>query len=176
MLHVPAVARECPLGGVPASGMYWMRASIACSHNQRLVLVTSELLIAYSAASVLKGSTASLALLMACVVRSIMPSPAVAQSTEPATSAATAVAPDVPESKEQRDARMKWWREARFGMFIHWGVYSVPAGVYQGKNVPSIGEWIMNTAQIPVAEYRKYVDQFNPTQFSADDIVKIAKD
>ena len=38
-----------------------------------------------------------------------------------------------PEEKAQRDARMKWWREARFGMFIHWGVYSVPAGTYHGK-------------------------------------------
>jgi len=48
------------------------------------------------------------------------------------------------ETKAQRDARMAWWREAKFGMFIHWGVYSVPAGFYQGKPVPGIGEWIMN--------------------------------
>jgi hypothetical protein len=40
---------------------------------------------------------------------------------------------------------MKWWREARFGLFIHWGVYSVPAGTYQGKAVESIGEWIQVT-------------------------------
>src|SRR4051812_12165868 len=51
------------------------------------------------------------------------------------------------------DARMKWWREARFGMFIHWGVYSVPAGTWQGKQVPGIGEWIMNRGRIPVADY-----------------------
>ena len=44
------------------------------------------------------------------------------------------------ETKEQRDARMAWWREAKFGMFIHWGVYSVPAGFYQGKPVSGIGE------------------------------------
>ena len=37
------------------------------------------------------------------------------------------------ETPAQRDARMHWWRDARFGMFIHWGVYSVPAGAYQGK-------------------------------------------
>ena len=80
------------------------------------------------------------------------------------------------ETREQRDVRMKWWREARFGMFIHWGVYSVPAGVYQGRNISGIGEWIMNNASIPVAEYRKYVEQFNPTQFNADDFVKLAKD
>jgi alpha-L-fucosidase len=47
------------------------------------------------------------------------------------------------ETKEQRDTRMQWFREARFGMFIHWGVYSVPAGIYHGKKIDGIGEWIM---------------------------------
>ncbi len=51
------------------------------------------------------------------------------------------------------DARMKWWREARFGMFIHWGVYSVPAGVYKGDQSKHIGEWLMRDYNIPVAEY-----------------------
>jgi len=81
-----------------------------------------------------------------------------------------------PETKAQRDARMKWWREARFGMFIHWGIYSVPAGVYKGQNIGGLGEWIQNTAKIPSAEYKKYADQFNPTKFNADEFVKIAKD
>ena len=58
----------------------------------------------------------------------------------------------VEETKAQRDARMSWWRDARFGMFIHWGVYSVPAGTYDGKQIPGIGEWIMNRGKIPVAE------------------------
>jgi hypothetical protein len=40
------------------------------------------------------------------------------------------------ETKKERDARMGWWRDARFGMFIHWGVYSNPAGFYEGKSVP----------------------------------------
>ena len=57
------------------------------------------------------------------------------------------------ETKTERDARMKWWREAKFGMFIHWGVYSVPAGTYHGKQIGGIGEWIMSTGKIPVAEY-----------------------
>ena len=57
--------------------------------------------------------------------------------------------PYADETKAERDARMKWWREARFGMFIHWGVYSVPAGTYDGKRIPGIGEWIMNTSQNP---------------------------
>src|SRR5690348_6738450 len=53
------------------------------------------------------------------------------------------------ETKDHRDARMKWWREARFGMFIHWGIYSVPAGTYHDKQIPGIGEWIMHEARIP---------------------------
>jgi alpha-L-fucosidase len=80
------------------------------------------------------------------------------------------------ETKEQRDARMKWWREAKFGMFIHWGIYSVPAGVYNGQNIGGLGEWIQNRARIPSAEYLKYADQFNPTKFNADEFVKLAKD
>ena len=52
--------------------------------------------------------------------------------------------------------RMEWWREARFGMFIHWGVYSVPAGTYNGQKINRIGEWIMNRGKIPVAEYQQF--------------------
>jgi len=79
------------------------------------------------------------------------------------------------ETKEQRDARMAWWRTARFGMFIHWGLYAVPAGTWNGKPVGSAGEWIMNTAKIPVADYTRLTSQFNPTQFNADTIVATAK-
>ena len=44
------------------------------------------------------------------------------------------------ETQQERDARMHWWREARFGMFIHWGLYAVPAGEYKGQRVKGIGE------------------------------------
>ncbi len=80
------------------------------------------------------------------------------------------------ETKEQRDARMAWWREAKFGLFIHWGVYSVPAGFYQDKPVKGIGEWIMNRGKIPMAEYQQFAKQFNPAKYNADDWVKAAKD
>jgi alpha-L-fucosidase len=80
------------------------------------------------------------------------------------------------ESKEANEARMKWWHDARFGMFIHWGVYSVPAGEYQGKTVPGLGEWIMNDAKIPLTEYEKFAKQFNPVKFDAAEWVKTAKD
>jgi len=80
------------------------------------------------------------------------------------------------ETPEQRDARMKWWREARFGMFVHWGVYSVPGGIYQGKEIGGIGEWIMNSAKIPVAEYKAYAKQFNPVRYDPDAWVRLAKE
>jgi alpha-L-fucosidase len=80
------------------------------------------------------------------------------------------------ETPAQRDARMEWWREARFGMFIHWGVYSVPAGVYNGRQIPNAGEWIMNQAQIPCATYKEYARQFNPVKYDPEEWVKLAKE
>ena len=89
---------------------------------------------------------------------------------------------DDPEATWQRecgathDQRMQWWREARFGMFIHWGVYSVPAGVWKGDQSKHIGEWLMLDYKIPVAEYAELAKQFDPVKFDADRIVKIARD
>ncbi len=79
------------------------------------------------------------------------------------------------ESTAQKDARMAWWREARFGMFIHWGLYSIPAGAWNGKQYSFIGEWIMNSASIPVADYRGLASKFDPTAYNAHDIVALAK-
>jgi len=74
------------------------------------------------------------------------------------------------------DERMKWWREARFGMFIHWGVYSVPAGAWNGTNVSRGGaEWIMNRGRISMADYQKLPAQFDPEKFKAEEWVAIAK-
>jgi alpha-L-fucosidase len=75
-----------------------------------------------------------------------------------------------------KDERMEWWREARFGMFIHWGVYAVPAGTYNGQRINRIGEWIMNRGKIPVAVYQMYARQFNPVNYDADAWVKLAKE
>ena len=80
------------------------------------------------------------------------------------------------ETPEQRARRMAWFNEARFGMFIHWGVYSVPAGEWKGKPVPSAGEWIMQNGKIPVSEYEPLAQQFNPVKFDAREWVRIAKD
>jgi alpha-L-fucosidase len=84
--------------------------------------------------------------------------------------------PYAEETPAQRDARMKWWREARFGMFIHWGVYSVPAGTYDGKQVSGIGEWIMHNGRIPVDRYRQYAKEFNPVKYNAEEWVRLAKE
>lgn len=98
-----------------------------------------------------------------------------------ATAPARAAAPDsadpyAKETKAERASRMKWWREARFGMFIHWGVYSVPAGTYHDKRIGGIGEWIMNTGKIPTNEYQAYAKQFNPVKYDADKWVRTAKE
>lgn len=81
------------------------------------------------------------------------------------------------QAQPERDARMKWWREARFGMFIHWGPYSVLGGVYNGHQQRRGGaEWIMNRCKIPVAEYQKYAATFNPVKFDPEAIVLLAKE
>ena len=80
------------------------------------------------------------------------------------------------ESAEQKDARMRWWREARFGMFIHWGLYSLPAGEWKGQRMPEIGEWIMSKYRIPITEYSQLTQRFNPIKFDANAVVSLAKD
>ncbi len=92
------------------------------------------------------------------------------------TAAAKMVAapPAVPaETPKQHDARMEWFREAKFGMFIHWGVYSVPAGEWDGKT--SYAEWIMESAHIPVSRYEQFAKEFNPVKFDAHAWVQTAK-
>jgi alpha-L-fucosidase len=75
-----------------------------------------------------------------------------------------------------QDERMAWWREAKFGMFIHWGVYSIPAGIWKGREYENVGEWIMASADIPREEYEKLAAQFNPTKYDPAEWVRIAKD
>lgn len=73
------------------------------------------------------------------------------------------------------DSRMNWWRDARFGMFIHWGLYAVPGGTWNGKQIGGAGEWILNSAQIKVADYEPLLKQFNPVKYDARAWVRIAK-
>jgi alpha-L-fucosidase len=69
---------------------------------------------------------------------------------------------------------MAWFEDARFGLFIHWGVYSVPAGEWNGKT--NYGEWFMEETKMPVSQYEKFADQFNPVKFDARAWVRMAKD
>jgi alpha-L-fucosidase len=80
-----------------------------------------------------------------------------------------------PDHAEPRgDPRLDWWRDARFGLFIHWGLYAVPAG--QWKDETNHGEWIMTTAKIPVEQYETFRERFDPVKFDADAWVRTAKD
>jgi len=80
------------------------------------------------------------------------------------------------ESKADHDARMRWWRHARFGMFIHWGLYAVPAGTWHGHKTPGTGEWIMDQANIPIDQYERLAATFSPVRYDPDAWVRIAKD
>jgi alpha-L-fucosidase len=72
------------------------------------------------------------------------------------------------------EPKMQWWKDAKFGMFIHWGIYAQAAGKWDGKT--NHGEWIMKTASISRATYVDLAKQFNPTKFNAEDWVKLARD
>jgi alpha-L-fucosidase len=82
--------------------------------------------------------------------------------------------PPVTETPQQHDARMAWWREAKFGMFIHWGIYSVPAGEWNGKT--DYAEWFLEETHMPVSQYAQFAQQFDPEKFAAKAWVKTAKD
>ena len=91
----------------------------------------------------------------------------------------TASAPPA-ETKEQHDTRMQWWRDAKFGMFIHWGLYAQAAGYWHGQPPPKDedqrGEWIMQAVRPPVAEYAEMAETFNPVKFDADQWIAMAKE
>jgi len=75
-----------------------------------------------------------------------------------------------------RDPKLKWFDEAKYGLFINWGLYSIPAGEWKGKKYPNIGEWIMHDAKIPVKEYEQLAPQFNPEKFNAEEWASLAED
>lgn len=97
------------------------------------------------------------------------------QSARDAQNAKTAQTDNVPATAAANSGKMDWWRKARFGMFIHWGVYSVPAGIYHGKPTPGLGEWIMQDDHIPRAEYATFAKEFNPTAYDPEAWVLLAK-
>ena len=78
-------------------------------------------------------------------------------------------------AEARNDPRLQWFREAKFGLFIHWGLYALPAGTWKGQPIAGIGEWIMKRARIPVAEYEQLAKRFNPIKFNAAEWVALAK-
>lgn len=74
-----------------------------------------------------------------------------------------------------KEQSLIYFKESKFGLFIHWGLYSIPAGVWDGEEVPGIGEWIMNRKKIPFSEYEKLAAEFNPTSFDATMYAQLAK-
>src|SRR4051812_30968116 len=91
---------------------------------------------------------------------------AVSAQTDPASS----------DSSEARDARLAWFKQAKYGLFIHWGLYAIPAGEWNGKRIPGLGEWIMNRGRIPVSDYEKLAKQWNPSKFDPEQWVQMAQD
>lgn len=97
----------------------------------------------------------------------------------PETPADNPVLKERGETAEQHDARLQWFRDARFGMFIHWGLYAQAGGEWDGKPARATNgcqEWIMCTLQIPRADYSAMAAQFNPVNYDADAWVRLAKD
>ncbi len=83
----------------------------------------------------------------------------------------------IPEMNQNREQYLDWFREAKFGMFIHWGPYSCFNGEWNGRQVP-VGrgaEWIMKILEIPVEEYRELAHRMNPVRFNAREYVQLAK-
>jgi len=79
------------------------------------------------------------------------------------------------ETPEQFGARTTWWRQARFGMFIHWGVYSVPGDCTDLQGNRGGAEWYLSNKHVQVKDYEKFAERFNPVKFDAEQWVQIAK-
>jgi alpha-L-fucosidase len=91
-------------------------------------------------------------------------------------SAAPTAQPARAASDPARDKRLEWFREAKYGLFIHWGLYAIPAGEWKGQRSLGLGEWIMFRSRIPVRDYETLASRFNPVNFDADRWVALAKD
>jgi alpha-L-fucosidase len=106
--------------------------------------------------------------LIALIALTCLAITAFAQAPQPAATPAKA--------DPAKEARLAWFRDAKYGLFIHWGLYSIPAGEWKGKRSLGLGEWIMFRTPVPVKEYEGLTKQFNPVKFNADEWVTLAKD
>jgi alpha-L-fucosidase len=87
-----------------------------------------------------------------------------------------AIGQSAPAADVAKRQRLAWFHEAKYGLFIHWGLYAVPAGSWKSQRIPGLGEWIMNRGKIPVGEYAALARQFNPVKYNAEAWVQLAKD
>lgn len=108
-------------------------------------------------------------LILVCLLNGA-PSVAVSSPSSPSPD------PYATETKEQRDARMRWWRQARFGLFIHWGTISLMEGEHKGKRAGGSQEWAMVELKVPIAEYKAYARRFNPVGYDPEAWVLAAKE
>jgi len=105
------------------------------------------------------------------------PAPRDASDQEPAEETTTELTSYPADPEEARQQRIQWWKESRFGMFIHWGLYAIPGGTWKDTvKKRGYSEWIMFSEKIPRDEYARLADQFNPDQFDADTWAAIAKE
>jgi alpha-L-fucosidase len=106
-----------------------------------------------------------------CVVAALLGGLTLAGGAAPVPQSEQPLPPD-----PAREKRLEWFREAKYGLFIHWGLYAIPAGEWKGKRSLGLGEWIMNRSQIPVKEYEQLAAKFNPVKFDPDAWVQLAQD
>ena len=90
------------------------------------------------------------------------------------TGVAQTPGPKAPDPAKEK--RLEWFREAKYGMFIHWGLYAIPAGDWHGRRCLGLGEWLMNRCQVAVKEYEQLASQFNPVKYNPDEWVQLAQD
>src|SRR5437762_761751 len=119
---------------------------------------------------------------LSCATSSSSGTPEESSSSEPAAASSGEPAQQGDElawwrkSMETHDQRMQWFRDARFGMFVHWGVYSTLGGVWQGQPYKPYAEHIQRLAKIPGDVYKENVaSHFNPTEFNADEWMATVK-
>src|SRR5262249_736139 len=112
----------------------------------------------------MKAKTFACILLLAAILVSFVSTASTFQSNSSAASAAA------------KEKRLTCFRDAKYGLFIHWGLYALPAGEWKGRRSLGLGEWIMNRSRIPVREYERLASQFNPVKYNADEWVRLAKD
>lgn len=76
---------------------------------------------------------------------------------------------------KREDTRLQWFRDARFGLFIHWGLYSATEGLWNGKETAGIGEWIQSREKIPGAEYETLAQKLTCESFEPEEWARLAK-